>query len=327
MKTRSILLIVLCLSLVFPAALPVGTVQAASTTVGRLPFTYRTVRGADNGNPVAALKVRDQSGTVDDPAKYVLFSTPDVAYRGTQEFSLGSAYRPADVTGLSLRVNFKGPHKSTQVWAWKLYDWGARKWVKVGDNAGAQADVWKLLVFSVPSPQRFVNANGRIRALLSSNNPSGDAKIDFEILRVTLVPASGCGAQESSAFEAEVFSLLNAERAKAGVSPLARNDKLDAAARRHSNDMACNNFMSHTGSDGSSPWDRMNQAGYTWIRAAENIAAGYSSPASVVDGWMNSPGHQANILDADLEDIGIAHAYKSGTDYGHYWTTDFGAQP
>lgn len=71
----------------------------------------------------------------------------------------------------------------------------------------------------------------------------------------------------------------------------------------------------------------MNQAGYTWIRAAENIAAGYSTPGSVVAGWMDSPGHKANILDGDLEDIGIAYAYKSNTDWGHYWTTDFGTQP
>lgn len=327
MKTRSMTLVVLVLALVFTALLPVTTVQAAGKTVGRKPFTYRTVKGADNGNPVSALKVRDQSATSDDPSKYVLFSTPGIAYRGTQEFSLGKAYKPADVTGLSLRINFKGPARSTQVWAWKLFDWNARKWVKVGDNAGVKANVWKLLVFNVPSPQRFVNLNGRIRVLLTSNNASKNAKIDFEILHVTVTPASGCGAQENPDFEAEVFSLINAERAREGIGLLARNEKLDAAAQRHSNDMACNNFMSHTGSDGSSPWDRMDQAGYTWIRAAENVAAGYSSPASVVDGWMNSAGHRANILDPSLEDVGIAHAYQSGTTYGHYWTTDFGTQP
>jgi uncharacterized protein YkwD len=306
-----------------------GTVQAAGTVLVRKPVSYTTSKGADSGNPVSALKVRDQSATADDPSKYVSFSTPGTVYRGTQDFSLGSAYKPADVTGISLRVNYKGPAKSTQAWTWKLYDWNAKKWVKVGDNAGVQANVWKMLVFSSPSsPKRFVNASGKIRVLLTSNNASGNAKIDFEVLQVTVTPNSGCTIQENSAFEAQVFSLVNAERAKEGIGPLARNGKLDAAAQRHSNDMACNNFMSHTGSDGSSPWDRMNQAGYDWIRAAENIAAGQSTPESVVAAWMNSTqGHRETILDPNLEDIGIAYAYKSSTSYGHYWTTDFGAQP
>jgi uncharacterized protein YkwD len=258
----------------------------------------------------------------------VLFSTPGTVYRGTQDFSLGSAYQPADVTGISFRVNFKGPGKSTQAWVWKLYDWNARSWVTIGDNSGVKPGVWKMLIFdSVVSPQRFVNPSGKIRVQITSNNASQDAKVDFEILRVTVTPSSGCAVQENSAFEAQVLTLVNAERAKEGISPLTRNAQLDAATQRHSDDMACNNFMDHTGSDGSSPWDRMNQAGYSWSMAAENVAAGYSTPASVVAGWMNSPGHKANILNAGLEEIGIAYAYKSSADYGCYWTTDFGTQP
>jgi uncharacterized protein YkwD len=328
MKVRPISLIVLLLALALAAAFPVDAVMAASTTLYRKPVLYKTVAGSDNGNPVSVLKVRDQSGSADDPSKYVLFSTPGTVYRGTQDFFLGGAYKPADVSGISLRVNFKGPARSTQAWTWKLFDWNASTWVKVGDNAGVQPGVWRMLVFASPaSPKRFVNANGKIRVQVSSNNANQNARIDYEILRVTVTPSSGCTVQENSAFEAQVLSLVNAERAKKGVSPLARNDKLDVATQRHSNDMACNNFFDHTGSDGSSPWERMNQAGYDWIRAAENIAAGYSTPAAVVAGWMNSSGHKANILDPDLEDIGIAYAYKSNSDWGHYWTTDFGTQP
>jgi len=328
LKTRSALLVFALMAVLFTAVLPVEAISSANTTIGRLPTYYGTLKGADSGTPVSVLKVRDQSGTADDPSKYVMFSTPGVAYRGIHKFTLGKKYSKADVTGIRLKVNFKGPAKSKQAWVWKLYDWHARRWVRTGDNTGARLGVWTLLVFDpVVSPKRFINANGSIKLLIISKNATRNAKIDFEVLRVTVEPGSSCGVQENSTFESQVFILLNAERTNRGIAPLTRNAKLDSAAQRHSNDMACNNFFDHTGSDGSSPWDRMDQAGYNWIRAAENIAAGYSTPASVVAGWMNSSGHKANILNVDLKDIGIAYAYKSGTTYGHYWTTDFGTQP
>ena len=70
-------------------------------------------------------------------------------------------------------------------------------------------------------------------------------------------------------------------------------------AQAHSQDMADRDFFSHTGSDGRSPFQRMRDAGYSYRRAAENIAAGSTSPAEVVDMWMGSPGHRANILDCN----------------------------
>jgi len=328
LKTRSALLIFALMGVLFTAVFPVEATSAANTTIGRTPTYYQTLKGADSGNLVSVLKVRDQSGTADDSSKYVLFSTPGVTYRGIHQFTLGNKYSTADVTGIRLKVNFKGPAKSKQAWVWKLYDWHAKRWVRTGDNAGAKPGVWTMLVFDpVVSPKRFINAKGNIKLLIISKNATSNAKIDFEVLRVTVQPGSSCGVQENSTFESQVFILLNAERTNRGIAPLTRNAKLDSAAQRHSNDMACNNFFDHTGSDGSSPWDRMDQAGYNWMRAAENIAGGYSTPASVVAGWMNSSGHKANILNADLKDIGIAYAYKSTTTYGHYWTTDFGTQP
>jgi uncharacterized protein YkwD len=322
------MMIFMLLALVIAAVLPVDTVQAAGTTLVRKPVIYKTNKGADDGKPVSVIKVRDQSRSADDPSKYVLFSTPGTVYSGTQDFLLGDAYKPADVTGLRLAVNFKGPAKSIQVWTWKLYDWSANHWEKIGDNAGVTSGVWNMLVFdSVASPQRFVNANGKIRVLVTSNNATKNAKIDFEALDVTVNPKTDCAADENSSFEDQVFSLINAERTKRGISPLVRDDRLDTAAQGHSNDMACNNFMSHTGSDGSSVWDRMNEAGYNWIGGAENIAGGYPTPSSVVAGWMNSDSHRGNILSPYLEDIGIAYAYESSAYYGYYWTTDFGILP
>jgi len=131
-----------------------------------------------------------------------------------------------------------------------------------------------------------------------------------------------------SPFASEVVALTNQHRAATGCAPLIPNAKLTAAAQLHSEDMALRDFFSHTGSNGSSPWARMAAQGYTFSRAAENIAAGYSTPASVVAGWMNSSGHRANILNCDLREIGVGYYFLANdtgnVNYRHYWTQDFG---
>jgi uncharacterized protein YkwD len=128
-----------------------------------------------------------------------------------------------------------------------------------------------------------------------------------------------------SEVELEVVTLLNQERANENLPPLSIDMRLMDAARRHNNDMATNNFFSHTGSDGSSPFDRIADAGYPASSAGENIAAGYRTAAAAVQAWMNSSGHRANILNSSYEHIGVAYVYNSNASYGHYWTTDFGS--
>jgi len=91
-------------------------------------------------------------------------------------------------------------------------------------------------------------------------------------------------------------------------------------------DMAENNYFSHTSQDGRTLSDRITAAGYTWNSAAENIAAGYSTAISVVAGWINSPGHHANMLSITFCDIGVGYAYNTVTDYDHYWVQNFGRQ-
>jgi uncharacterized protein YkwD len=118
----------------------------------------------------------------------------------------------------------------------------------------------------------------------------------------------------------EVLDIVNSERRQAGLSPLRLHSQLTAAAQEHSNDMARNNFMSHTGSDGSSPFDRIKRHGYNYRQAAENIAAGYSSAQDVMRGWMNSSGHRRNILNPNYRDIGIGYARGNQP----YWTQTFG---
>jgi uncharacterized protein YkwD len=139
----------------------------------------------------------------------------------------------------------------------------------------------------------------------------------------TLVYA-GCSASFKPIFEAQVLTLVNQERIDAGLTALSLSSSLTKASRAHSLDMACNGFTSHTGSNGSFFGTRLTDAGFTFSTAAENIAAGYDSAFKVVEGWMNSAGHRANILNADMDYIGIGYVYNPNSIYKDYWTTDFG---
>lgn len=109
------------------------------------------------------------------------------------------------------------------------------------------------------------------------------------------------------------------------VPPLAWNCKLEQAALGHSQDMAHNNFFSHTGSDGLGAGDRITNAGYQWRAYGENIAAGYPDVTAVVMGWLDSPGHCRNIMSGNVTELGAASHTNSGSQYGTYWTQDFAA--
>ena len=97
------------------------------------------------------------------------------------------------------------------------------------------------------------------------------------------------------------------------------NPVLTWAAQAHSADWAAHGTMSHTGSDGSSPGDRLTRAGYLWSAYGENVAYGYATAEQVMAGWMASPGHRANILTCSFKEIGVGFAQP-----GSYWTQDFG---
>ncbi|MGW0613148.1 CAP domain-containing protein [Streptomyces sp. NPDC002788] len=119
-----------------------------------------------------------------------------------------------------------------------------------------------------------------------------------------------------------VTDLTNRERARAGLLPLTVDPLLTSAAQAHSTDMVARAFYAHTAPDGSRPWDRAAAAGSTRRSIGENIACGQRSPAEVVEGWINSPGHRANILDPGFTHIGIGFA--GGGRAGTYWTQLFG---
>ncbi|MBF2049408.1 MAG: CAP domain-containing protein [Leptolyngbya sp. IPPAS B-1204] len=127
----------------------------------------------------------------------------------------------------------------------------------------------------------------------------------------------------------QIVSLTNNFRQQNGLAPVTLNSRLSRAAQTHSENMAFQDFVSHTGVDGSSVAQRVTATGYGWSVVAENIAAGYQTATEVVQGWINSNGHRANLLNPDVTEIGIGYyflASDSGNEnWNYYWTQVFGA--
>lgn len=144
------------------------------------------------------------------------------------------------------------------------------------------------------------------------------ASAAFASLRGGQSPALSPEAQE-------VVELTNAVRQEHGCEPLTADPALTGAAQAHSDDMATHDYFSHTGRNGSHAGDRITAAGYRWRAWAENIAAGYNSPEAVVEAWMDSEGHRTNILNCELDDIGVGYSSAADSTYGTYWTQNFGS--
>ncbi|MEU4427107.1 CAP domain-containing protein, partial [Actinoplanes sp. NPDC024001] len=137
----------------------------------------------------------------------------------------------------------------------------------------------------------------------------------------TAAPTTSAPTKLVTDYEAQVVALTNAQRTANGCAPLRVDDRLTAAARAHSADMATQGFFSHTGSNGSTFVVRVTQAGYP-SPSAENIAYGYRTSQDVMTGWMNSSGHRANILNCSSVAVGVGLVFKA--DGTTYWTQNFG---
>jgi uncharacterized protein YkwD len=160
--------------------------------------------------------------------------------------------------------------------------------------------------FPPPSPSSAgTHAPGR---------PAAAAKVIKPTKTASVIQAKNLSAEELA------VKLTNGQRAKHGCSALRVDSHLRAAARRHSKDMHLRNYFEHDSLGGGTPWARIKALGYA-LPGAENIAKGYATPKAVVDGWMKSPGHRANILNCGLKAVGIGVEYGAG---GPWWTQDFG---
>ena len=125
-------------------------------------------------------------------------------------------------------------------------------------------------------------------------------------------------SQAVRAYEQEVVRLVNAQRAQNGLKPLAENWELSRVARYKSADMASRRYFSHESPTYGSPYQMMRSFGISFRSAGENIAYGQRTPAAVVNAWMNSSGHRANILSSSYTQIGVGYH-----EAGNYWTQMF----
>ena len=197
---------------------------------------------------------------------------------------------------------------------------GARYWVRVSNFVGSVDSTTSIItVTSAPTPDPTPTPT-------PSPTPPEPGPAPAPVPVPTDPSAQG--------FENEVLVRVNLRRSAAAVcggtaypavGPLTMNENLRSAARGHSLDMATQNYFAHTSLDGRSFLDRMYAAGYSGAGPyGENIAAGYSTPADVVDGWMSSPGHCTAIMTGSFRVAGVGYAYGAASSYRFYWTLDFG---
>ena len=137
----------------------------------------------------------------------------------------------------------------------------------------------------------------------------------------TAAPATTSPATSAiTSARAQILTLVNQQRQTAGCQPLTASSSLDTLAQHFSDDMAARGFFDHTDPDGNTPWDRAKKLGITNL-GGENIARGQADAQAVMDAWMNSPGHRANILNCEYKTLGVGIHFGTG---GPWWTQDFG---
>ena len=164
--------------------------------------------------------------------------------------------------------------------------------------------MWKLAVQYQVGTSEIIQANPQVA--------DPDLIYPGQILQIPQLEST------VSSYESEVIRLVNEIRQQNGLRPLAANWELSRVARYKYQDMRDNGYISHNSPTYGTPFQMLSAFGLSYRTAGENIAKGYASPQAVVNGWMNSSGHRANILNASYTQIGVG--YVSG---GNYWTQLF----
>lgn len=169
---------------------------------------------------------------------------------------------------------------------------------------GTEKIFWLRIVVGNPSPQ----------------TPSASTT------RTPFVPSGGnnnCNYTQNASYVSQIISLINQARTAAKLKTLTVNAQLTSAAQKHSVDMACNNFLGHTGSDGSYIGDRLSDAGYSSFNYYEIIAIG--TPQNAIDQWRADAGHWEVVLNPTITEIGVGYAYYADSNFGGYITVNLGS--
>lgn len=135
------------------------------------------------------------------------------------------------------------------------------------------------------------------------------------------VTVASVSTSPESPVQQQILALVNLNRRRAHCGSLSLDRRLILAAQAHAADMARRAYFAHNSRTGASVAQRVTHAGYRWQRYGENLARGLRSPYQVVDGWMRSPEHRANITNCSLRQMGIGLAFAP--DHTIYWVQDF----
>lgn len=164
--------------------------------------------------------------------------------------------------------------------------------------------MWKLAVKYQVGTSEIIQANPQV----------SDPNLIYpgQVLTIPLVDST------VASFEAEVIRLVNEIRAENGLRPLTANWELSRVARYKSQDMLDKGYFAHNSPTYGTPFQMIKAFGLSFRTAGENIAKGYATPQAVVNGWMNSSGHRANILNSSYRQIGVGYVAK-----GNHWTQMF----
>jgi len=178
-----------------------------------------------------------------------------------------------------------------------------------------------------PPPTASDSPEGQPTEGEASSTPDAPPTVAAPTVTPTIAPTvSTCDAAANTSVEGQVISLINAERVAQGLAAYAVDSRLTAAARVHANDMACNHFASHTGSDGSSVRDRVERQGYAWSWIGENfyVTGDTANGAQTAfDWWMNSTLHRNNLLSPNYTQFGVGYVHDTDSDYGGYFVVVF----
>jgi uncharacterized protein YkwD len=192
-----------------------------------------------------------------------------------------------------------------------------------------------MRISGAPNDQAVAKVLARHYCTIVANRAFTDigvAKRGRDVWLVVATPVEFPSARDANRVANEVLALVNAARAKPRTCgstsfmpapALTLSATLTKAALAHAQDMANHDHFEHHGTDGSSPADRATRAGYRWRHVAENIAAGAPTARDVVQGWLDSPGHCANIMGAQYREMGIAYAVNHKSRTGIYWAQTF----
>ncbi|WP_326657636.1 CAP domain-containing protein [Streptomyces sp. NBC_00385] len=275
------------------AAMAVGAVAVAS---GLLPGgdNYNVSGGpaADQVRSEGAPDLLTQGGSTTAPAGRASASTP--ASRGTER-----PQAPTKSASSKAGTPSASPSKTSE---------------PTKTKAAAATATEQARRSASKTPTAGTTKSSAPASASSPAKPTAKASTSAPAARKTTAPAAPTSAQ------AAVLALVNQERSKVGCSPVTASSSLASLAQSFSDDMAARGFFDHTDPDGQSPWDRAAKAGVSGL-GGENIARGQADAEAVMEAWMNSEGHRANILNCDYKTLGVGVHFGSG---GPWWTQDFG---